>query len=105
MAQGIRLKIDVSKIDKTKMFKGQKGTYLDITVWERQEPDDYGNTHSVEQDMGKEHREAGGKKNYIGSGKFIGLGGGGSNRQVSQAQRPATHPVAEEGGDGDAMPF
>lgn len=30
---GVSLKIDVSKIDKSKMFKGEKGVYLDATVF------------------------------------------------------------------------
>lgn len=30
---GVNLKIDVSKIMKEKMFKGEKGTYLDATVF------------------------------------------------------------------------
>ena len=33
MKYGINLKIDVSKIDKAKLFKGEKGTYLDATVF------------------------------------------------------------------------
>lgn len=33
MKYGVRLKIDVSKIDKAHLFKGQKGTYLDATVF------------------------------------------------------------------------
>ena len=30
---GVSLKIDVSKIDKARLFKGAKGTYLDATVF------------------------------------------------------------------------
>lgn len=33
MKYGVRLKIDVSKIDKIHLFRGQKGTYLDATVF------------------------------------------------------------------------
>jgi len=30
---GVEIKIDVSKIDKDRLFKGKKGTYLDMTVF------------------------------------------------------------------------
>jgi hypothetical protein len=65
-----RLKIDVTKLDKSAFFKGAKGTYVDITLWENDQPDEYGNTHSAKQDMGKERR--GEKTPYIGNAKPFG---------------------------------
>jgi hypothetical protein len=35
----ISLKIDIDKIDKSKLFKGQKGTYLDAVVFLNDEKD------------------------------------------------------------------
>jgi hypothetical protein len=68
----IKLKIDVTKIDKARLFKGSKGTYLDLVVYENDAPDEYGNDYSVKQDCTKEDREAGVKMPYIGNGKNIG---------------------------------
>jgi len=68
----IKLKIDVTKIDKSRLFKGTKGTYLDLVVYENDTPDEYGNDYSVKQDCTKEDREAGVKMPYIGNGKNIG---------------------------------
>ena len=68
----IKLKIDVTKIDKTRLFKGAKGTYLDLVVYENDAPDEYGNDFSVKQDCTKDDREAGVKMPYIGNGKNIG---------------------------------
>ena len=59
--------IDVSKIDKTKIYKGQKGSYLPIVVWINDEPDQFGNSMSVIQGQTKEEREAGGQKVYLGN--------------------------------------
>ena len=47
MAKLISLRIDVQKIDKSKLFKGKKGTYLDLTVALNDEEDDYGNNGGI----------------------------------------------------------
>ena len=55
---GLNLKIDVTKIDKSKLFKGQKGTYLDATIFvDLDNEDQYGNNGMVTQkwkDAGKD---------------------------------------------------
>jgi hypothetical protein len=69
----ISAKIDVSKIDKTKLFKGEKGTYLDITLLEnRGGPDQYGNDFMVVQDLGKAARDKGEKGAILGNAKIRG---------------------------------
>jgi len=65
----ITAKIDVSKIDKSALYKGKKGTYLNVTLIERE--DDFGNSHMVFQDIGKERREAGEKGPILGNGRTI----------------------------------
>lgn len=49
-------KIDVTKIIKDKMFKGEKGIYLDISIVTNREKDQYGNDGIITQDLGKEAR-------------------------------------------------
>lgn len=65
MSKLINAKIDVSKIDKSKLFKGEKGTYLDLSIWINDKPDNYGNDVSIEQ-----RTERGATKIYLGNGKF-----------------------------------
>jgi hypothetical protein len=65
MSKLLKCKIDVTKVDRTKLFEGEKGTYLDIDVWINDEPDKYGNHASIQQHTKKDE-----EKNYIGSGKF-----------------------------------
>jgi len=65
MSKLLRCKIDVTKIDKTLLFKGQKGTYMDFNLWINDEPDKFGNDCSIEQQV---PRDA--PKNYIGNGKW-----------------------------------
>ena len=59
MKIGISIKLDVTKIDKSRLFKGEKGTYLDLTTFvELDEQDQYGNNGFISQSMTKEEREA-----------------------------------------------
>ena len=68
-----RLKIDVTKIDKSALYKGEKGTYLDITLLDNRDgTDQYGNDGMVVQDIGKQRREAGEKGPILGNWKHIG---------------------------------
>lgn len=69
----ISARIDVTKIDKSKLYKGAKGTYLDITLLEnRNGPDQYGNAYMVVQDLGKDARQKGEKGAILGNGKIRG---------------------------------
>ena len=58
-------KINLSKIDKERLFKGEKGTWMDITVWFSEEPDQYGNNLNIQQST-----KQGEDKIYIGTAKF-----------------------------------
>ncbi len=58
-------KINLSKIDKEKLFKGEKGIWMDVTIWINDAPDKFGNDMSIEQSVDK-----GEDKIYIGSGKY-----------------------------------
>ena len=58
-------KINLSKIDKTKLFEGKTGKWMDVTVWFSEEPDEYGNNLAIEQSTKK-----GESKIYIGNAKF-----------------------------------
>ena len=63
-------KIDVTKIDNSRLFKGEKGTYLDLTIWINEEEDKYGNTLSIQQSTKREEY-----KIYLGNGKAYKAGG------------------------------
>ena len=88
----IAIKIDVTKIDKTLLFKGAKGTYLDITLKDNRDGEDqYGNLGFVTQDVSADDRKAGVKGPIIGNWKEVG-----QKRQTEQnppaARKPATPP-------------
>lgn len=48
-----QIRIDVTKIDKASLFKGEKGTYMTLDVFEVKNSK-YGDTHMVKQVLSKE---------------------------------------------------
>ena len=60
-------KIDLSKIDKDRLFKsGATGSvYLDVTIWVNEDEDEFGNHGSIQQQLTKDEREANMDKIYI----------------------------------------
>lgn len=64
MGKLITASIDVTKINKSMLITGKKGTYLNLTIWVNDEPDQFGNDVSFEQ-----RTEKGQPKIYLGNGK------------------------------------
>jgi hypothetical protein len=104
MSKLISIKIDVTKIDKARLFKGEKGTYLDADLWINDEPDQYGNDGSISMSQTKEEREAKIAKIYIGKGKKV-YGWDG------EASKPKAKPAApryagrQQDDSGEDIPF
>ena len=67
MTRIVRLKLDVTKIDKARLFQGKKGVYLDATVFLNDEAGQYGDNGMITQDVSKEEREAGNKGAILGN--------------------------------------
>lgn len=99
MAQLISASIDVTKISKDKLVKGEKGTYLNITIAINDEVDQYGNQAGIYESQSKEERESKAKKNYLGNGKIAWSSEGGSTAKSAPA--PAPTPAVEE----ENLPF
>ena len=59
MKVGLSVRIDVTKIDKARLYKGAKGTYLDLTTFvDTDQQDQYENNGFISQSTTKEEREA-----------------------------------------------
>lgn len=59
MKFGVDLKIDVSKIDKERLYKGDKGTYLSMTVYvDTDTKDQYGNNGMITHKKNKDEQKA-----------------------------------------------
>lgn len=104
---GVRLKLDVTKIEKARLFKGQKGTYLDATVFvDIDESDQYGNHGMITQDVTKEEREAGTRGPILGNVKVFYKGD--QQRQQAPQQQAQQSAPQQPGGmmdDDSDIPF
>lgn len=96
----ISIRINCSRITKSRLFQGKNGKYLDLILMEKKEPDQYGNNWMVCESVSKEEREAGVKGEILGSGKTI------SVKPKQAAPKPASAPVAPwEKEEQDDVPF
>ena len=110
----LSLKIDVSKIDKARLFSGQKGTYLDATIFvELAELDQYGNSGMITQDVTKDEKAQGVKGNILGNGKVFWVengqapqpqGQGGYQQQAPQQQGGFQQQPQQQGGFNQQQP-
>lgn len=94
----INLSICLSDIPKDRIKLANNGKkYLNVTVRDLREADEYGNTHSLYCTQTKEEREAKEKRTYIGRGKEF----------VFQSAQPSVEEVAElpVAEDLDDLPF
>jgi len=83
---GVSFKLDVTKIDKARLFKGAKGTYLDFTGFiDLDNLDQYGNSGFIAQDITKEEKDSGVQGNILGNSKVFWKEGG----QAPQANQPS----------------
>jgi hypothetical protein len=100
---GVSFKIDVTKIDKARLFVGQKGKYLDATVFiDLDELDQYGNSGMITQDVSKEERQAGTKGAILGDSKVFWRDEG----QAPQASKPQANSRPDPVDDfEDNIPF
>ena len=95
MAKLIVLKVNLSSVNKEQLFKGAKGTYLDLVLRLNDEPDQYGNNGMITQGVSKEMRAAGVRGAILGNAKIM---------ADLQEKPAAAKPVVEEDLSDD-LPF
>jgi len=70
MKVGLNVRINVSKIDKSKLYKGEKGVYLNMTTFvDLDQEDEYGNNGFISMEQSKEQRDAGEQSVILGNVK------------------------------------
>jgi hypothetical protein len=89
MKFGINIKIDVNKIQKDRLFKGEKGTYLDLTTFvDTENTDQYDNHGFIAQAVGKEEREQGVKTPILGNVRVFFTGESNAPNSNAKANDP-----------------
>ena len=100
MSALINLSIDVTKIDKAKLIKGAKGTYLNLTVAVNNELDQFGNNAAAYISQSKEEREAKVNRTYLGNGKVVFTDG-----TINKAEQQQAQPKQSAPQEDDSLPF
>lgn len=92
----ITVKIDVTKIDKTAIYVGEKGKYITVTLMDNRDGvDQYGNEGFAVLDIGKDRRLAGEKGPILGNWKTVG----------QSVPKPAPPPTSYTNDELDDVPF
>lgn len=97
----IKCKIDVTKIEKARLYIGKTGRqYLDCTLLENRDgTDQYGNDFMIVQDVSKDDRLAGIKGQILGNAKIM------EKRDNPQPQPDPSKNEAQDGGRDSEIPF
>lgn len=95
------VKVNLDKVLKDRLYKGQKGTYLDLVLFNT--PDSpYGDDFAVKQDLGKEAREQGVESPFLGNAKAWDLSGSPAPKDGGTAAPAAPQKPAPS---NDDLPF
>ena len=98
-------KIDVTKVNKDRLFAGKNGAkYLDVVLVETP-GNQYGDHFMITESVTKEERAANVRGTILGNAKFLrgNPNGGGTSEPRAATQAPL--PAAVEGGAFDDVPF
>ena len=108
----ITAKIDVKKIDKTELYEGSKGTYLDIVMYPNTDdtgaevPDQYGNDGVIKQGLSKASREAKKKQPILGNYKIKDQNSFAAKVKPAKAfQKPKQEAPVWDDSSEDEIPF
>ena len=104
MASIISANIDLTKIEKAKIYEGKKGKYYPITIVLNDELGQYGDSGYIQTEQTKEERDAKLPKSYLGNVKVVWSNGsnvspaprdgdsGGQSQQSYAPQQSAQEP-------------
>ena len=94
---GVSFSINVSQIEKERLYAGKKGKYLDCTVFIDPTADQYGQNGMIVQSVSKEEKAQGVKGPILGNCKIFWTDGQQQQQpQQQQQQQPADDFVADD---------
>jgi len=86
MKLGISVRINMDKIDQSRLYQGAKGKYLDLTTFISDELDQYENNGFISQSLTAEEREAKTQTPILGNVKIF----------YTDAAAPGPRPMADK---------
>jgi len=86
MASLISANIDLTKIDKSKIYEGKKGKYYPITIVVNDELGQFGDSGYIQTEQTKEERDAKAPKSFLGNCKVVWTNGQNVNVAPKEGQ-------------------
>ena len=104
MKLGVSIKLDVTKIDKSRIFEGKKGKYIDLTTFiDLENRDEYGNNGFISQSVTKEERQNNVQTPILGNAKVFYRD---DQTQPARGGQPTGQPAQQPTPDfDDDIPF
>ena len=90
----INVSLNLDKLDKSKIIKGKKGNYYQVTLSVQDQTSQFGDNVSAYDSQSKEDREAKKDRNYVGNGSVVWTDG--NIVAAERKQQPAQEPAVEE---------
>jgi|TARA_R110001606_G_scaffold4071_1_gene19266 hypothetical protein len=107
MASLISANIDLTKIDKSKIYEGKKGKYYPITIVVNDELGQFGDSGYIQTEQTKEERDAKAPKSFLGNCKVVWTNGQNVNvapKEGQPQQQSNVQTLQDIAGDPD-LPF
>ena len=110
MASLISANIDLTKIDKSKIYEGKKGKYYPITIVLNDELGQYGDTGYIQTEQTKEERDAKAPKTFLGNVKVVWTNGNNvgvtpREGEPQQGNVEILQSISSAGNDDPDLPF
>jgi len=103
MKYGIEIRVDVSKIDKARLYKGAKGTYLTMTTFiDTDQKDEYDNNGFIAH---KKEKDEQGNPPILGNVKVFWQDQGQAQPRQQQAPQQQYKQPADNFDDDSSIPF
>ena len=106
MRIGFNMTIDVTRLDKSRFYKGKKGTYAKLTCFiNTEETSQYGDNGTITQELSKEDRDNGIKIPILGNAKIFWKDGQSGQQSKGRPQPQSSQNNVYDDYAGDSIPF
>ena len=106
MKIGFNITIDVSKLDKSRFYKGKKGTYAKLTCFiKTEETRQFGDNGTITQELSKEDRDNGVKLPILGNAKIFWKDGQSGQQSKGRQHQQNNHNKGYDDGSDEKIPF
>jgi hypothetical protein len=96
MSAIINVSLNLDSLNKSKVIKGKKGNYYNITLSVNDQTSQFGDNVSLFDTQTKEERDVKAERNYVGNGKVTWTDGNIVAAERQESQQKQAEPVAED---------